>query len=56
MKKILILTFMAVFTFTSLSFAGVLQQEWVEGTKRYCKYSDGQVIVVSAGSVCSMTN
>lgn len=36
--------------------AGVLMNEWTEGTSRFCKYSDGEVIEISYGSTCPRTN
>lgn len=38
------------------AFAGVLMQQWTSNTDRYCEYSDGNVVKVSFGSVCSATN
>lgn len=38
------------------AFAGVLMQQWTSNTDRYCEYSDGKVVKVSFGSVCSATN
>ena len=36
--------------------AGVLMQQWTSNTDRYCEYSDGKVVKMSFGSVCSATN
>jgi len=55
-KNIKLVTVFAIITFSSSSYAGVLMSQWTEGTSRYCKYSDGQVIEVSFGSTCSSTN
>lgn len=41
---------------SSSAFAGVLMQQWTSNTDRYCEYSDGKVVKVSFGSVCSTTN
>lgn len=41
---------------SSLAVAGVLMSQWAEGTNRYCKYSDGEVIQISFGSTCPSTN
>jgi len=38
------------------AFASVLMKEWTSNTDRYCEYSDGKVVKVSFGSVCSTTN
>tara|TARA_R100000935_G_scaffold48062_1_gene72365 strand:+ start:260 stop:433 length:174 start_codon:yes stop_codon:yes gene_type:complete len=38
------------------AFAEVLMQQWTSNTDRYCEYSDGKVVKVSFGSVCSATN
>ncbi|WP_201588546.1 hypothetical protein [Psychrobacter pulmonis] len=38
------------------AFAGVLMQQWTSNTDRYCKYSDGKVVKMNFGSVCSVTN
>jgi hypothetical protein len=57
MKNIYCTVTLCLFVFSSsLAFAGVLQQEWTEGTKRYCKYSNGEVIAISYGSTCPRTN
>ena len=45
---------LALLTFSA--FAGVLMSQWTEGTSRYCKYSDGEVIKISFGSTCPSTN
>ena len=55
-KKIIIsLAFSLVFISSTVS-AGVLMSQWTEGTSRFCKYSDGEVIEISFGSTCSSTN
>ena len=41
---------------SSIAFAGVLMSQWTDGTSRFCKYSDGEVIEISYGSTCSSTN
>jgi hypothetical protein len=41
---------------SSTAFAGVLMSQWTEGTSRFCKYSDGEVITISFGSTCSSYN
>ena len=52
--KISLVFSLAVLSFSA--FAGVLMQQWTEGTSRFCKYSDGKVIEISYGSTCSSTN
>lgn len=57
MKKTCVaLALLTVLAFATPAFAGVLMQEWTEGTTRYCKYSDGEVIAISFGSTCPRTN
>jgi len=57
MKNNFKLLFTAVVLMWSVSsFAGVLMGQWTDGTSRYCKYSDGEVIQISFGSVCSASN
>jgi hypothetical protein len=57
MKNKIIVCIIALFIgWSTTSFAGVLMQQWTEGTSRYCKYSDGQVEEISYGSTCSSTN
>lgn len=41
---------------SSTVFAGVLMSQWTDGPNRFCKYSDGEVIVISFGSTCSSYN
>lgn len=41
---------------TNLAVAGVLMSQWTEGTSRFCKYSDGEVVAISFGSTCSSSN
>ena len=45
-----------IFMWSVSSLAGVLMSQWTEGTSRYCKYSDGEVIEISFGSTCPSTN
>lgn len=52
-KKSLII---ALIMFSTSSIAGVLMSQWTEGTSRYCKYSDGEVVEISYGAICSSTN
>jgi hypothetical protein len=52
--KISLVFSLAVLSFSA--FAGVLMQQWTEGTSRFCKYSDGEVIEISYGSTCPSTN
>lgn len=57
MKKIcLTIMTIALLAFATSAFAGVLMQQWTEGTTRYCQYSDGEVIAISFGSTCPATN
>lgn len=49
------LTLLLIFI-ASTAFAGVLMSQWTEGTSRFCKYSDGQVIEIGYGSTCPSTN
>jgi len=42
--------------FSSSVIAGTLMSQWTEGTSRYCKYSDGEVVEISFGSTCSASN
>ena len=51
MKKF-IFTILSFLCLTGIAHADVLLGEWVDGTTRYCKYSDGSVVTVDAGSVC----
>ena len=55
MKKLILIVFLLVFTCT-LAVASVLMQEWIEGSNRYCKYSDGKIITVRFSEVCPRTN
>ena len=55
-KKIKIGLAFALVVLSSSAFAGVLMSQWTEGTSRFCKYSDGEVITVSFGSTCPSTN
>jgi hypothetical protein len=54
-KKIRNIILFSIVTFSSAAFAGVLMSQWTEGTTRFCKYSDGEVIAVSFGSICPST-
>ena len=56
MSKIKISLVFVLVLIASTAFAGVLMAQWTEGTSRFCKYSDGQVIEISYGSTCSSTN
>jgi hypothetical protein len=40
---------------SSLALAGVSMSQWTEGTSRYCKYSDGDVIKIDFGATCPST-
>jgi len=55
-KEIKICLAISLALLSSAAFAGVLMSQWTEGTSRYCKYSDGEVIEISFGSTCSSTN
>lgn len=55
-KKIKIGLVFLLVTISSTAFASVLMSQWTEGTSRFCKYSDGEVITISFGSTCSSTN
>lgn len=46
----------AIALVSSAAVAGVLESQWTEGTKRFCKYSDGVVVTISYGAACSSTN
>ena len=46
---------LAIALVSSAAVAGVLTSQWTEGTKRFCKYSDGKVITISYGATCSST-
>ena len=54
--KLKLLAAAAILMWSASSVAGVLMSQWTEGTKRYCKYSDGTVIEISYGSTCPSTN
>ena len=54
MKKFLLV--FLLLGFSTFAFAGVLMQQWTEGNKKYCKYSDGSIITVSYTSICPATN
>lgn len=56
MKGIVRATVIGLLIASSAVFAGVLTQEWTEGTDRFCKYSDGEVKKISYGSTCPRTN
>jgi hypothetical protein len=56
MNKIKISLAFSLVILSSSAFAGVLMSQWTEGTNRFCKYSDGEVITISFGSTCSSTN
>lgn len=47
---------MFMFGFSTLAFAGILMTQWTEGMNRYCRYSDGTIITVSAASLCPLSN
>ncbi len=55
-KKIKISLVMLLLFISSTAFASVLMSQWTEGTSRFCKYSDGEVVEISFGSTCSSTN
>lgn len=55
MKKI-ILGIIALVSIITLVSAGVLTSTEIRGTKTYCYYSDGGVIVIDGMSVCEATN
>ncbi|MCD6653761.1 MAG: hypothetical protein LT067_03180 [Sulfurovum sp.] len=52
MKKILLLLIVVA----SIVSAGVLTSSEIRGTKTYCYYSDGDVIVIDGMGVCDATN
>jgi len=54
--KLKVIGVSAAILFTTSVFAGTLMSEWTEGTSRYCKYSDGDVIEISFGSTCPASN
>ena len=56
MSKIKISLIFIIFFIASTAFASVLMSQWTEGTSRFCKYSDGDVIEISYGSTCPSTN
>ena len=56
MKSFKLIFAAAIFVWSTSSMAGVLMSQWTEGTTRYCKYSDGEVVKVNFGSTCSSTN
>jgi hypothetical protein len=57
MRLVRVIVLSAIATiFTTTAFASVLMEEWTEGTKRYCKYSDGAVIEISATENCPRYN
>ncbi len=45
-----------ILMWSTVSLASVLMSQWTEGTERYCKYSDGEIVKISFGSTCSSTN
>ena len=55
-KKIKISLALALTLISTVAVASVLMSQWTEGTSRFCKYSDGQVVEISFGSTCSSTN
>lgn len=55
-KKIKASLVLSLVFMSSGALAGVLMSQWTEGTSRFCKYSDGEVIEISFGSTCSSTN
>jgi len=56
MKKILtiLLTITAMITIT-YAYAAYSGEE-IKGTKTYCYYTDGSIVVIRAGSSCPMSN
>jgi hypothetical protein len=51
------LLLVGLFAFSSSTLAyGVLESEWDDGYKRFCKYSDGKVIAINFTSNCPMSN
>ena len=55
MKKI-VLGLIALATVVTLVSAGVLTGSDIRGTKTYCYYSDGGVIVIDGMGTCEATN
>lgn len=56
MNKIKTSLFISISLITSIAMASVLMSQWTDGTSRFCKYSNGDVIEISFGSVCPSTN
>jgi hypothetical protein len=54
--KLKIFIIVVIVGWATVCVAGVLMQQWTEGTNRYCKYSDGEVLEISYGSTCPSTN
>jgi len=54
-RKIRIGFILALLLIASTAFASVLMSQWTEGTSRFCKYSDGDIIEISYGSTCPST-
>jgi len=54
--KFHLFTISLILLWSAASFAGVLMSQWGDGTKRYCKYSDGEVIEIFFGSTCPSSN
>jgi hypothetical protein len=55
MIKNMFLVGLITFSASALAY-GVLESEWDDGFKRYCKYSDGKVIAISFTSICPQSN
>jgi len=56
MKIIKLLAFSTIFMWSSVSFAGVLIDEWPDGLLyKYCKYSDNVVIKIKYYKMCPIT-
>ncbi|UUA74677.1 hypothetical protein [Cellvibrio sp. QJXJ] len=55
-KKFKFIVAIAISLLSSAVLAGVLMSQWTEGTSRFCKYSDGEVIKISFGETCPSTN
>jgi len=55
MKKVLF-GVLALFSLVASLYAGVLMSTQINGSKTYCSYSDGSVIVIDGMGVCPATN
>ena len=55
MKKFIAAVLLATSSTFALALTGWLSTQWVEGTNRFCKYSNGKIVTVGLINFCLMT-